>query len=221
MKYIEEFPLRKEGNNYVVGDIHGMFTALQKILDDIGFNPAIDKLFSVGDIIDRGPESEDCLKWLQKPWFHSVLANHEQMLIDAYRHPTYANIMVSSQNGGAWFFKLEAWQQLTYVEEFEKLPYAIEVDTLDGKVGIIHAEVFGWDWDKMKQNIASNSRAKDEALWSRTKITYKYNDDIKNIYKVYSGHTPNKEIVQLGNQYYIDTGGCYPDQGGYLSVVKI
>ena len=45
------------GRDFAVGDIHGCFTELQRGLDAIGFNPNTDRLFSVGDLVDRGPES--------------------------------------------------------------------------------------------------------------------------------------------------------------------
>ena len=217
---IKHFERNLQGNDYAVGDIHGMFTVLEKNLEVINFNPSVDRLFSVGDLVDRGPESNEVLDWLAKPWSHSVLGNHEQMIIDAYRNPTGLNILVSSQNGGAWFFDLEPWVQLGYVEAFESLPLAIEIETSDGLVGVIHAEVFDWDWDKLKQ---TNSRynVKEEALWSRTKIKYKYQNDVKNINKVYCGHTPVEQITQLGNQYYIDTSACRPKDGGYLTIIKI
>ena len=45
------------GRDIAVGDIHGCFTELQRGLDTIGFDPCTDRLFSVGDLVDRGPES--------------------------------------------------------------------------------------------------------------------------------------------------------------------
>ena len=45
------------GRDFAVGDIHGCFTELQRGLEAIGFDPSTDRLFSVGDLVDRGPES--------------------------------------------------------------------------------------------------------------------------------------------------------------------
>jgi serine/threonine protein phosphatase 1 len=60
-----------------VGDIHGHFQRLQQCLEAVGFDPAVDRLFSVGDLVDRGPHSEAALDWLAQPWFHAVQGNHE------------------------------------------------------------------------------------------------------------------------------------------------
>ena len=41
------------GRDLAVGDIHGHFQRLQQCLDAVGFDPAVDRLFSVGDLVDR------------------------------------------------------------------------------------------------------------------------------------------------------------------------
>jgi serine/threonine protein phosphatase 1 len=49
----------------LAGDIHGHFQRLQQCLDGVGFNPAVDRLFSIGDLVDRGPHSAQALDWLE------------------------------------------------------------------------------------------------------------------------------------------------------------
>ena len=51
------FGQNPDGRDYVVGDIHGMFHHLEVLLNDIGFDEDCDRLFSVGDLVDRGPHS--------------------------------------------------------------------------------------------------------------------------------------------------------------------
>lgn len=72
---------------WVVGDIHGEYQLLQSRLHQLSFFPEIDLLISVGDNIDRGPESLDVLRLLNQPWFTSVKGNHEAM---ALRHSKLA-----------------------------------------------------------------------------------------------------------------------------------
>lgn len=74
---IKRFAANTAGRDFAVGDIHGHFTRLQAALDTAGFDPATDRLFSVGDLVDRGPECRDVLDWLAKPWFHPVRGNHD------------------------------------------------------------------------------------------------------------------------------------------------
>jgi serine/threonine protein phosphatase 1 len=68
---------------WVVGDIHGCFSILMAKLRQYRFDPWQDLLVSVGDVIDRGPDSLRCLKLLRKRWIVAVRGNHEQMALDA------------------------------------------------------------------------------------------------------------------------------------------
>ena len=61
---LQHFARNTHGRDFVVGDIHGCFDLLQQALDEAAFNPDRDRLFSVGDLIDRGPQSPQVLLWL-------------------------------------------------------------------------------------------------------------------------------------------------------------
>lgn len=63
------------GRDFIVDDLHGCLDLLDIELDRVGFDPAVDRLFSVGDLIDRGPDSMGCLRLLNKPWFFAVRGN--------------------------------------------------------------------------------------------------------------------------------------------------
>lgn len=64
---IPRFALNTHGRDFAVGDTHGAFGALQRALEAIGFDAQKYRLFSVGDLVDRGPESHQVLVWLEKP----------------------------------------------------------------------------------------------------------------------------------------------------------
>jgi serine/threonine protein phosphatase 1 len=74
-------PHNQRGRDFVVGDLHGHRALLERELERIGFDTGRDRLFSVGDLIDRGPDSLATLALLEEPWFHAVLGNHEMMLL--------------------------------------------------------------------------------------------------------------------------------------------
>lgn len=76
---VQRFQLNANGRDFAVGDIHGHFDRLEVALAAVRFSPEKDRLFSVGDLVDRGPESADVLKWLERPWFHPICGNHELM----------------------------------------------------------------------------------------------------------------------------------------------
>lgn len=64
---------------YAIGDIQGCYKPLIKLLTSINFNPATDKLWCVGDLINRGPKSLDTLRYLRDidDAVEIVLGNHD------------------------------------------------------------------------------------------------------------------------------------------------
>ena len=73
------------GRDLVVGDVHGCFRTLHRALREVGFDPDRDRLFGVGDLVNRGPHSEDALAWIEDR-FHSVtLGNHKRPIRDWFR----------------------------------------------------------------------------------------------------------------------------------------
>lgn len=70
------------GRDLVVGDLHGHRALFERVLDRMDFDPARDRVLSVGDLVNRGPESLDTLALIEEPWFHAVLGNHELMLLN-------------------------------------------------------------------------------------------------------------------------------------------
>jgi serine/threonine protein phosphatase 1 len=70
------------GDDWVIGDLHGHVAKLREKMARKGFNPAVDRLFSTGDLVDRGPDSEGSAALLDEPWFYPVQGNHEASAID-------------------------------------------------------------------------------------------------------------------------------------------
>ncbi len=59
-------------NIWLMGDLHGCFALLMNRLRQLRFDPWANLLISVGDLIDRGPQSADCLGLLRCRWFRAV-----------------------------------------------------------------------------------------------------------------------------------------------------
>lgn len=64
---------------YAVGDIQGCYDSLKKLLDKANFDPTEDELWSVGDLINRGPKDYEVLKFCMElgDKFTCVLGNHD------------------------------------------------------------------------------------------------------------------------------------------------
>ena len=211
------------GKDYFVGDIHGCYEQLMEALEKIKFNPDVDRLISVGDLVDRGSDSVKCLNLLKELWFHAVSGNHEDMMIKSFRRewPTHNYI----QNGGKWFFHLpyEEQEQLVLLAD-TKMPLVIEVETDIGTIGVIHANAPD-DWQKYHQ-LNDDEDFFDDALvedtiWGRRRIYGNQSGRVKGIDYVVVGHTPVNYVIALDNIVYIDTGAVYDGSLTILSVDEV
>ncbi len=211
---LKHFKKNNRGNDYVVGDIHGCFDLLEEKLNEIDFNSATDRLFAVGDLVDRGSQSSECVTCLGKSWFNSVLGNHEQMLIDYVEDKLDAYSYY--RNGGAWLID-DYDNRWAYAELFKQLPIAIEIETDNGLVGLIHADCPVHDWNNLADTIEKN---KEYCLWSRETMSNGRDTPVLNVSKIYHGHTFNESMTveKICNQVFIDTGAVF---GGSLTVMRI
>ncbi|MCC2625687.1 MAG: diadenosine tetraphosphatase [Burkholderiales bacterium] len=71
---------------YAIGDVQGCYDQLIQLIDKIGFNPSQDILYFVGDLVNRGPQSYQVLKWIYKyqDSIITVLGNHDIYLLGRY-----------------------------------------------------------------------------------------------------------------------------------------
>lgn len=210
---IKHFERNTAGRDMVVGDIHGHFTKLQRALDAVGFDPSAgDRLFSVGDLVDRGPESSLVIDWLAKPWFHPVIGNHEDMAIRWGLPGCRMDRELYARNGGAWNISHIPAERLAISDALSALPLAIEVETEHGLVGIVHAEPTE-DWNELRGLLQDETipRSRLKALrqcllWDRSRVEDGHQSVIKGLRAAVVGHTPVKRPSWLGSVLYIDTG---------------
>ncbi|MDU4249036.1 metallophosphoesterase [Pseudomonas sp.] len=222
MSLIKRFERNQAGRDFAVGDIHGHFTRLQAALDAVGFDPAVDRLFSVGDLIDRGPECEDVIKWLNKSWFHPVRGNHDDYVC---RYDT-CDIGNWMQNGGVWFVGLPRLEQENYAAIFRDIPIAIEVETSAGLIGILHADCPFPSWHELQFELEGMTGqrlklVKNTCMWSRSRIEQEDESGVADIRALIVGHTPLRKPVALGNVLHIDTMGWRPQDGGYFTLLNL
>ncbi|MFM0227848.1 metallophosphoesterase [Paraburkholderia dipogonis] len=206
MEPIKHFTRNDVGRDVVVGDVHGCFQKLRGALDAIKFDATVDRLFSVGDLVDRGPDSDQVLEWLNKPWFHAVRGNHEQMAIDFARGGIPADWYM--RNGGGWNISNPQHVSAEIADAFHALPIAIDVETVNGLIGIVHADCPLRRWQDVRLALTgSNSEAFQEALlWSRDRFDQENREEVEGVRAVIVGHTPLVRYSSLGNTIYIDTG---------------
>ena len=200
------FSRNDEGRDFIVGDIHGWYSVLEKQLKEVGFDESKDRLFALGDLIDRGPESHRCLEFLDKPWFFSIKGNHEDMLYEYHNNISWF-MSYTNQHGGKWFLDVPEDEKQKYVDRLYNLDHIFEIDTINGRIGMIHADIPHKDWDMFKLYF---DRYGETALWSFDG----YNNLrkgfgiplISGIDYVVHGHTSVSRPTIFENRIFIDTG---------------
>lgn len=85
-----------QARQIVIGDVHGHYDGLIRLLDTIAPS-SDDQVYFLGDLIDRGPKSAQVLDFVQSSGYVSLLGNHEQLLLDSF------------PNGKAATPALQAW----------------------------------------------------------------------------------------------------------------
>jgi len=212
-KSVLRFEKNKKSRDFVCGDIHGCFSYLEERLIEIGFNKNNDRLFCVGDLIDRGPESRMAIDYLEMPWFYSVLGNHEEMLILALCNRYYQDNHI--RNGGKWVYKEASSYKIKLLKAVDKLPLIIQV----GDTIIAHAALPAVN--SLEDIEIDPYDYLETALWERKKIP---NILIPGISRVYVGHNIVTEPTVYGITTNIDTGAFlkYWDRiDGKLTILEI
>ena len=213
------FDINKSGRDFVVGDLHGCIDEFEALLKQVDFDYSKDRMFSVGDLVDRGPDSMACLRLLREPWFHAVMGNHEDMMLDAVGSNLSQGVEQWDMNGGEWGiarFEDGDPEFFDLVDLVDELPYAIIIKTVElGLIGVAHAEPPS-KW--------SEGCVEDEAnylLWSRKKIDAPTSPRKKgNIDFSVHGHTIRDAITVRDeiNAFWIDLG-CYST--GRLAALQV
>jgi len=221
------FNKNQHGRDFVVGDLHGMFSVLETMLERLNFNPNIDRVFSVGDLIDRGPESYRVLEFLDKPWFFSIKGNHETMLIEGQHDKTIYKSW-TKRNGGAWWEDVNRHDQDEIYKRLKQLPIIFEVACNSGNIGIAHADVpVGMSWQNIVKSIQHDEEVQNYIMWSRNRYKYlKLTNEtiaVEGIDLVVMGHTPIGKPLAIENLYYIDTGAAFLNdvELGHLTLLQI
>ncbi len=221
---VKHFDINTKGRDFVAGDIHGCFHLLKAALEAYEFDPNSDRCFAVGDIINRGPYSSQALEWLNQPWFHSCLGNHEDMLLRSAHQRDHGQRWLMA-NGGEWWLNTTPDTRHHFLHALANLPAAMEVKTLGGTVGIVHADVpEGMSWKKFTRYLSlGDAECEKTALWSRRRAQGSIDSPVPDIDYVTCGHSISGcgEIRVVGNVWFIDTGGYLQDGVSGLTVLPL
>ena len=219
------------GRDFVVGDVHGEFPTLETLLSRVGFAPRHDRLFALGDLVDRGPQSVDALAWMERGRIVlSVRGNHEQMLLRRIelaetnpREPTWTM--------HPWFARdVERTDWGRWKDMLRAMPIAATVGTRAGPIGLVHATPTTRHWDTMLAQLADGDT---ETMWLALNSTARARADarraehegipvfgmIDGVRAVVTGHTIRGSVMRTDNVWHIDTGAG--GSSGALTLARI
>ncbi|KAA8982970.1 MULTISPECIES: metallophosphoesterase [Gammaproteobacteria] len=213
------FRRNQRGRDFVVSDLHGRLDRLDYRLEQQGFDPGRDRLFAVGDLVDRGDNSAALVERLEERWFFSVLGNHELMLLDALADPGAR--VLHEHNGGRWFHRQPSGAQLyqgTLLHQHLSLAFTVE--TMNGSVGIIHATAPS-DW-RTVQEVPMDEGQWEELVWDRSDYNQALRapalvPPVRHVTRVVHGHVSCDQPIHAANRFWIDT--LY--RGGDITLIPI
>ena len=129
-------------STYLIGDIQGCYDPLQRLLQKINFDPASDRLWPCGDLVNRGGQSLQVLRLL-KSIEHSVstvLGNHDLHLLAS--HDLYPNGNSGNAEFDAVFAAPECETLIDWLSAQPLSRWSEEFNLLQVHAGVIPQ----WDW---------------------------------------------------------------------------
>ncbi len=194
----------------VIGDIHGCFNTLQKLVEKIRNKYPDIELYCVGDLVDRGNFSYEVIEYIKSQNIKFTPGNHDYMFYYFVNQPF-------SGMGTAWLYNGYESTMRSYNDRYEKINEHLEIIknaplyyNLDDCF-ICHAGISIGLKRKFANNVLDNIEKLDKVileefesddgiLWTRNELL-----DLGKLQVV--GHTRKNEVEfnEANNTAYIDT----------------
>lgn len=210
---------------YAVGDIHGCINTFRNMVEEKLKLRKEDKLFLLGDYVDRGPDCKAVLDYIielvEKGFsVFPLLGNHEDMMLKASKADKF--FMNWMMNGAA--STLSSFDLYPEIDSLQKIPpkYMQFIENLThykslNDFVLVHAGI----------NFMANDpfRDKEAMLWSRD---FQYDGEMLENRKIIHGHTPTslEEILKKihdkdSNLINLDGGCVYKGNPVYGNLVAL
>ena len=207
---------------YVISDIHGQFDALMQMMEKIDFN-FNDELYILGDVIDRGSKSIECIKWIMsQDNVLTLLGNHELILFDTYTH-----------NAPAFYKSLTQLREIMSESEQKAVMKWIE-DMPECKLVTVNGKRFYLNHTQIASSDYFKEELSDRMFPEYSKYS-DYNNFVVKDFICIHGHIPTMEMRRWNKQEKdssiwknksgtiidIDCGAGYPKDGGQLGCLRL
>lgn len=215
------------GRHFVIGDVHGMYDALIRLLEKL---PADAEVVFVGDLIDRGDKSAQVVEIVRSRGYRCVLGNHENTFIrffqDYFDGMPYDALI---KKWSPWLFAnggKETLQSYGFWENrnpspavmerirsdmawMRQLPIYLELEAEhpSGLPAVVSHSNITQVWH-LRHNPDKAELFKDVATRTRDLMC----DETSGIFNIF-GHTPSTTRYSGTQCVNVDSGCCYPKEG--------
>jgi serine/threonine protein phosphatase 1 len=207
-----------DARTFVIGDIHGAFTALMQCLAKADFDYNRDTLIALGDVCDGWPETAQCIDELLKiKRLIYILGNHDLWTIEWARKGIAPEIWLE-QGGSA---TVASYPQGMPTAHQKLLATAYQYYIL-GKSIFVHAGIL--------PDMELEYQGQDIFLWDRSlcRLALKLKKEgmerpLGSFQEIFLGHTPTSRMGELRpikccNVWMMDTGAAWE---GCLTIMDI
>ncbi len=194
---------------FAIGDIHGCYSLLKRLLEKLPIDWQTDKLIFLGDYIDRGEEVKKVvetiidLKSRYKEQIICLMGNHEDMFLEYLKG--FNKILYLTLGGNNTINSYGGIQNIpgSHIEFIKSLELIFETD----EYIFVHAG--------LRPHIPVEQQSKDDLIWIRESF---YESDYDWGKTIIFGHTPMASPFIRHNKIGIDTGAVY---GGKLTAIEL
>ena len=208
-----------------IGDIHGMYEKLIKLMDKIHFISDEDLLIFLGDYIDRGPDSAQCLQYvydLQHAYPDSVIClmgNHEVMMSSYLMQKRVNYNTVIADYADSWLENggFEALKQLDELENDTKNELLRWVENLPVKY---QYQEFFFCHAGVDPELPLTVQNEFDMLWRRQQWWEYY----KGVETIVVGHTPVQKVkkqARYAKPLFLQNNIIMCDTGAYMTGGKL
>ena len=199
---------------YAIGDIHGCYDRLCRLLARIDIRPSLDTLVFLGDYIDRGPQSYEVIDLLitlkkQHPGSIFLKGNHEAMFLD---YISGNSTIPFINNGGR--VTLESYYQHAAGADRSTIPKE-HLDFINSLVLCHESDDYIFVHAGLRAGIPLEKQSTNDLLWIREPFI---SSDTNFGKRVIFGHTPFPEPLVRSEKIGIDTGAVY---GNTLTCIRL
>lgn len=122
-----------------IGDVHGHYNELMRLFEAMAPTQD-DRIYFLGDLIDRGPQSAEVVDFVMSNRYHCLLGNHELMLLEALN-----NGELDEGRYQAWLYSggmatvnsYEGEIPVEHIQWMEQLPLYLDLED----IWLVHAGV--------------------------------------------------------------------------------